>query len=187
MKNIIEEMIAEHIDAVGYFNTTCQKQVEDIAKLTASVFKGGGCVYLCGNGGSAADCQHIAGELVGRFRKERKALPAIAFTTDTSVITCLGNDYDFSHIFLRQVEAMMTDKDILWAFSTSGTSDNIIKAVDYAKKIGAKIVSFTGIKDSPLEKMSDLCLCTDTKNTSASQEVHQLAYHIICRLIEEQF
>ncbi|MFI4912274.1 MAG: SIS domain-containing protein [Sedimentisphaeraceae bacterium JB056] len=187
MKNTIAEMTADHIDAISYFKANSIETVEKIATLTTSVFKNGGSVYLCGNGGSAADCQHIAGELIGRFRKERKALPAVALTTDTSVLTCLGNDYNFGHIFIRQVEAMVTEKDIIWAFSTSGTSENIIKAVELAKEKRAKIVSFTGKPDSLLETLSDVCLCTNTRFTSSSQEVHQLAYHIICKLIEDQF
>jgi D-sedoheptulose 7-phosphate isomerase len=185
MKQTIKQMTEEHIDAVDYFHKHCLDDVEAIASLIVDIYQNGGSVYLCGNGGSAADCQHIAGELIGRFRKERKALPAIALTTDTSVLTCLGNDYDFAHIFLRQVEAMVTEKDLLWAFSTSGTSENVIKAVNLAKEKGAKIIGFTGKPQSLLESLSDACLCTNTMHTSASQEVHQLAYHIICKLVED--
>lgn len=187
MKQIISQMITEHIEAVELLKNKQIHLIERIATLTGEALADNGCVYLCGNGGSAADCQHIAGELIGRFRKERRALPAVALTTDTSVLTCLGNDYDFAHIFLRQVEALVREGDVVWAFSTSGSSENIIKAVELAKRKGAKIVSFTGIADSMLEKLSDVCLCTHTAHTSASQEVHQLAYHIICNLIEDMF
>ncbi len=180
-------MIDDHIEAVDFLKRNAVGVIERIAVITGGAFKEGGSVFLCGNGGSAADCQHIAGELIGRFRKERRALPAIAFTTDTSVLTCLGNDYDFGHIFVRQVEAMVRKGDVLWAFSTSGTSENVLRAVELAKEKGAKIVAFTGKPDSALEKLSDVCLCTNTRYTSTSQEVHQLAYHTICKLIEDMF
>jgi D-sedoheptulose 7-phosphate isomerase len=186
MRQTIQEMTGEHVEAVKYFSECCTEAVERIAAIAIQVFKDGGSVYLCGNGGSAADCQHIAGELIGRFRKERKALPAVALTADTSVLTCLGNDYDFGHIFLRQVEAMVTAKDLLWAFSTSGTSENVVKAARLAREKGAAVVSFTGKPASVLESLSDACLCTNTRHTSTSQEVHQLAYHIICKIIEDQ-
>jgi D-sedoheptulose 7-phosphate isomerase len=187
MNKIISEMIDDHIEAVNYLRQDCLDSVRRIAEITGDSLKNGGCVYLCGNGGSAADCQHIAGELIGRFRKERRALAAVAFTTDTSVLTCLGNDYDFGHIFVRQVEAMVHSGDVLWAFSTSGTSENVIRAVKLAREKGAKIVAFTGKPASELEGLSDVCLCTNTRYTSTSQEVHQLAYHIICNLIEDMF
>ncbi len=180
-------MIDDHIEAVDFLKQNCTGIIERIAQITGSSLKDGGCVFLCGNGGSAADCQHIAGELIGRFRKERRALPAISLTTDTSVLTCLGNDYDFGHIFVRQVEAMVKNGDVLWAFSTSGTSENVLRAVELAKEKGAKIVAFTGKPDSTLEKLADVCLCTNTKYTSTSQEVHQLAYHTVCKLIEDMF
>jgi D-sedoheptulose 7-phosphate isomerase len=133
------------------------------------------------------DCQHIAGEFVGRFRAERKALAAIAFSTDTSVITCIGNDYSFDDIFSRQAQALIKSGDILWAFSTSGKSKNIIKAVNAAKGKGATIISFTGKAESELEKISDICLCAATNYTSTSQEIHMLAYHIVCDLIDDVF
>ena len=144
-----------------------------------------GFLYLCGNVGSAADCQHIAGEFVGRFRKERQALPAIAFTTDTSILTCIGNDYRFEDVFARQAEAMITNRDVLWVFSTSGTSKNILAAADVARRKGAKVIAFVGRQHSPLEQIADVCICAQCNLTSTSQEVHQLAYHIICNIVEQ--
>ncbi len=106
--------------------------------------RAGGTIYLCGNGGSAADAQHIAGEFVGRFRAERRALPAVALSTDTSILTCIGNDYSFERVFARQVEALVRPGDVLWAFSTSGTSPNVLAAAEEARRKGARVIAFTG-------------------------------------------
>jgi len=146
-----------------------------------------GTVYLCGNGGSAADAQHIAGELVGRFKRNRKALPAVALSTDTSVLTSIANDYGYENVFARQVEALVREGDILWAFSTSGTSANVIKAAQAAKEKRARVIAFTGDTDSALEAMADICFCANAESTARSQEIHQLAYHVICDLIERRF
>ena len=157
------------------------------AEAIIKSLKQNGRVYICGNGGSAADAQHIASELVGRFERQRKALPAVALTTDTSSITSISNDYEFENVFARQVEALVRKGDILWAISTSGSSANIIAAVKSAKRIGAKILAFTGRNNSKLEQMADICFCVGSKSTARSQEVHQLAYHIICDLVEQSF
>lgn len=154
------------------------------AQLLTDCLRGGGCIYLCGNGGSAADAQHIAAELVGRFVRERKGLAAVALTVDTSILTSVGNDYGFEQVFARQVEALMRPGDVLWAFSTSGTSKNILAAAHKAKDIGAKILAFTGKPTSLLESMATVCLCLEGP-TATVQEIHQVAYHIICDLVEE--
>jgi D-sedoheptulose 7-phosphate isomerase len=154
------------------------------AKLLTDCLQGGGCIYLCGNGGSAADAQHIAAELVGRFVRERKGLSAIALTTDTSILTSVGNDYGFEQIFARQVESLVRSGDILWAFSTSGTSKNVLAAAQKAKALGAKVLAFTGKPASPLQSQADICLCLEGP-TATVQEIHQVAYHIICDLVEE--
>jgi D-sedoheptulose 7-phosphate isomerase len=177
-------MIRAHEEAVSNFKQNGTSATSKIAEMTIAALKQGGCVYLCGNGGSAADCQHIAGEFIGRFRRERKALPAVALSTDTSVLTCIGNDYGFEDIFARQVEGLVGNADLLWAFSTSGTSPNILKAAKLAKANGAKVIAFTGKAGSELETLSDACLCADTEYTSTAQEVHMLAYHIISNLVE---
>ena len=164
--------------------------IETIAAISDAIIRAlenNGTVYLCGNGGSAADAQHIAGELVGRFRKERKALAAMALSTDTSVMTCIANDYAYENVFARQVEALVREGDILWAFSTSGTSKNIIMAAESAKNKGARVIAFTGRINSRLEQISDICFCAENESTARSQEIHQLAYHIICDLVECNF
>jgi len=164
--------------------------VEVIAAAAQAIIKGlrqNGTVYLCGNGGSAADAQHIASELVGRFTRERKALAAVALSTDTSILTSIANDYAYKDVFARQVEALVKKGDILWAFSTSGTSANVIAAAKLAKRKGACVLAFTGKANSKLEQIADICFCANDKSTARSQEIHQLAYHIICDLVEQSF
>lgn len=181
------KIINEHKEVVEKFEQNSIPVIRKIAQLIIDCLKQSGTVYLCGNGGSAADCQHIAGEFVGRFQRERNALPAVAFSTDTSVITCIGNDYSFDDIFVRQVQALVKEKDVLWAFSTSGNSTNVVKAAKLAKEKGAQVIAFTGKTVSQLEQIADLCLCAETPQTSTAQEIHMLAYHIICDLIESRY
>ncbi|HBG77387.1 MAG TPA: phosphoheptose isomerase [Phycisphaerales bacterium] len=187
MKQQIIETIKKHKKMVDTLEVAGVGTIESIAKTIIESIEAGGTLYLCGNGGSAADCQHIAGEFIGRFLLERKALPAVALSTDTSVLTCIGNDYGFDDIFVRQVEGLVKKNDCLWAFSTSGSSVNIVKAAELAKKRGAKVIAFTGKKNSRLEKISDVCLCAEAEKSFATQEIHQIAYHIICGLVEKHF
>jgi D-sedoheptulose 7-phosphate isomerase len=175
-----------HKALLADFENNAQGRIAAAAELIGDCFEAGGSLYLCGNGGSAADCQHIAGEFVGRFRRERRALPAIALSTDTSILTCIGNDYSFNDVFKRQVEAVLRKGDVLWAFSTSGSSANIIAAAELARKLGGKVIAFTGKAGSKLESLADVCLCAHSEITSASQEIHMLAYHIICDMVEER-
>ena len=186
-KKVIKETIETHRQMVDNLQTNNTQTIADCARLIIKSLRKGGTVYLCGNGGSAADAQHIAGEFVGRFKRERKALPAVALSTDTSVLTCIANDYDYESIFSRQVEAFVKENDILWCISTSGNSANVVKAAKLAKENGAYIIAFTGKADSELEKNADVCLCAHGKATASSQEIHQLAYHIICDLVEMDF
>lgn len=187
MRKKILDTIKEHKKLLAEFENSGIDTVIAIAEMIVKSLNQQGCIYLCGNGGSAADAQHIACELVGRFLRERPALPAVALSTDTSVITCIGNDYSFEDIFARQVEALVGPNDILWAFSTSGSSPNIIKAAKLAKQKNASLIAFTGRSQNELEKVSDLCLCVDTPTSFAAQEIHQIAYHIICDLVEQSF
>lgn len=185
-KQRVLDTIDLHKKLVAELETNCIEQITAAAQMLIDCIKSGGCVYICGNGGSAADAQHIAGELVGRFLRERKGLPAVALTTDTSILTSVGNDYGFEQVFSRQVEALVKEGDVLWAFSTSGTSKNVLAAAKLAKEKGAKVLAFTGKKESPLEDLSDVCICVEGP-TATVQEVHQVAYHIICDLVEEAF
>ncbi len=187
IKKQIIETIETHKKMTAELQESGIETVVSIAQAITTTLKQNGTVYLCGNGGSAADAQHIAGELVGRFRRERKALAAVALSTDTSIITSIANDYAYENVFARQVEALVREGDILWAFSTSGTSANVIAAAQSAKKKGAYVIAFTGTNNSKLEQIADICFCADAESTARSQEIHQLDYHIICDLVECSF
>lgn len=158
-----------------------------IAERLIECFRNGGRVYVLGNGGSAADAQHIAAELIGRFKHDRRALPAVALTTDTSVLTAVTNDLGGEHIFERQVRGLVTGGDVVWVLSVSGTSPNVIRAVEAARSIGASVVSFTGAKGQALESLSEMCFMVDHRDSDRVQEVHQLGYHLICERVEQVF
>ena len=145
----------------------------------------GGKLLLMGNGGSAADCQHIAAELIGRFKKERKAIPAIALTVDSSSLTALGNDYGFDSIFARQVEALATSNDAVVGISTSGNSKNVILALNLARKIGCKTVGFMGNGGGDMKNCVDVGIIVPSNDTARIQEVHITVGHIICEIIEQ--
>ncbi len=187
MKNKILSIIEEHEQTVRFFKENGIETVSQISEMVRKTFDQGGRIYLCGNGGSMADCQHIAGEFVGKYRKVRQPLPAIALSTDAALTTCIANDFSYEGIFSRQIEALGNPGDMLWAFSTSGTSPNVLMAADAAKGLGLTVVGFTGKKDSPLEALSDICICANCDKTNHSQEVHELAYHIICEMIDEHY
>jgi D-sedoheptulose 7-phosphate isomerase len=157
---------------------------EAVEKIVDS-YKAGGRVFLVGNGGSAADAQHIAAELIGRFKSERVGLPAIALTTNTSVLTALANDYGFDTIFSRQLQALANEKDILIAITTSGTSANVIKAVEMAHSKGVVVIGFTGEKGHEFSDMVDLAIVVPSSDTARIQEAHIAIGHVICHLVEE--
>jgi D-sedoheptulose 7-phosphate isomerase len=180
----IQQAVTRHQAMVSDLAEAGLETLHNAAQLVTDCIQQGGCVYLFGNGGSASDAQHIAGELVGRFYMNRKAQAAVALTTDTAVITAVGNDFSYDDIFARQVEALVKPRDLAWAFSTSGTSTNVIKAVELAKEKQASVLGFTGRKDTPLEALSDVCVCAPDPSSARAQEIHQLAYHIICELVE---
>lgn len=159
--------------------------LEEIVQRIDACFKNGGKLYIIGNGGSAADAQHISAELLGRFKVNRRALPAIALTTDTSTLTAVCNDLGGDLIFSRQVEALVTKRDILWALSVSGSSPNIIAAVKVARQAGATVIGFTSTRGKALAELSDLCLQAAHTASDRVQEVHLLAYHLICERIEQ--
>jgi D-sedoheptulose 7-phosphate isomerase len=180
-----KESIETFISLVRDFTGSGIKKIVEAALLISDSINKGNTIYCCGNGGSAADSQHIAGEFIGRFLINRKPLPLVSLNTDTSVLTCIGNDFGFDQVYVRQIEALGKRGDVLMTFSTSGTSRNIMLAVKAAKAIGLKILSFTGKKGSQLESQSDLCICSGTEETYIAQQIHQTAYHQICRIVEE--
>ena len=141
-------------------------------------------VFFMGNGGSAADCEHLAGELVGRYKKNRKPYKAISLTTDTSVITCIANDFGYEKIFERQLQGIGQKGDLLIAFSTSGNSKNIINVLKMAKKLKIKSISLLGKDGGKCKKLSDYNYVVPSKSTANIQEVHHLIGHIFCRLVD---
>ncbi len=185
-KKIIETIEA-HKKAIAELEADGIETIAAAAGMITRALKQNGHLYICGNGGSAADAQHIASELVGRFEHERKPLPAVAMTTDTSIMTSLSNDYGYEDVFAKQVEALVRRGDVLWAISTSGSSANIIAAAKSAKKKGAKVLAFTGKNNSKLEQVADICFCAGSKSTARSQEIHQLCFHVICGIVEDSF
>ena len=154
------------------------------AELVVDCLGAGGKVLLCGNGGSAADAQHIAGELVGRFKLERPAFAAVALTTDTSILTAVANDYGFDEIFARQVEGLGRQGDVLLAYSTSGSSPNVVKAIEKAKAIGMQTIGLTGAGGGRMAELCHLCIKAPADDTPTIQECHAAAGHTICLLAE---
>lgn len=161
-------------------------EIEEMVNLILTAYRSGGKVILFGNGGSAADAQHLAGELVGKFKLERQALPAIALTTNTSILTALSNDYGYETVFGRQVEALATEKDVIVGLSTSGNSPNVIEAIKIAKARGAKTIGLTGGNGGRLAEMADLVLVVPSDNTPQIQEMHITIGHIVCELVESE-
>lgn len=163
------------------------QSLAQVADLVVESYKKGGKVYIAGNGGSAADAQHIAAELVAKLSQDRTSIPAFAMTVDTSLITAIGNDYGYDFIFHRQVMGLMKPNDVLLAITTSGNSPNILKALEACKHVGAKSVLLTG-KDggkAKAEKMADHYIVAPGKNTANIQEAHMVIYHTLCFMIEK--
>jgi D-sedoheptulose 7-phosphate isomerase len=167
-------------------NPQTLSSIARVAELLISSLKANGKVLLFGNGGSAADAQHIAAELVGRFAFDRPALPALALTVDTSCITAVGNDHGFEQIFTRQIEALARPGDVVIGISTSGNSPNIISALLAAKKLGIPTVGLTGESGGKLRAIVEHCICAPSKDTPRVQECHNLIGHILSELVEQE-
>jgi len=167
------------------FSRELKGQVAELAERMAATLAGGGTIYWIGNGGSAADAQHLAGELVGRLRRARKALSSIALTTNTSLLTSIVNDDSFDAVFSRQVEALLRPADMLIAISTSGKSESILQAVVVANERGAFTVGWSGETGGGLAKLSKLCLKIPSRDTQRIQEAHITIGHIVCGIVED--
>lgn len=184
MKEIITK---SYKDSIAYKEAFFKQNLQLIiqsAELVADTFKAGNKLLICGNGGSAADAQHLAAEFVNRFVIERPPLPAVALSTDTSIITSIGNDYTFDQIFSKQIKAIGKDGDVLMAISTSGDSKNVILAVKVARDMGIKTIGLTGKGGGKMAKMVDILLNVDSDVTARIQEVHITVGHIICELVD---
>lgn len=186
MKKEIESSLNESIAIKTELLSSSIESVVQIANILVEAFKTGHSLYLMGNGGSAADAQHISGELVGRFKKNRKPLPALALTTDTSVLTAIANDFGYDKCFERQVDAFVKDGDVVIGLSTSGNSSSIINAALVAKEKGAKTIAFTGKGGGMLKDHVDVCLEIPSTDTARIQECHITIGHILCSIIEKE-
>lgn len=186
MRSEIEKIFQESIRVKEQALKANIDKIASVIEEIVRAFRNNGKVLIFGNGGSAADSQHIAAEFIGRFKKERRSLPAIALTTDTSILTALGNDYGFDIVFARQVEGLGRTGDLAWGISTSGNSKNVIMAVNKAKEMGLKTVSLTGGDGGNLAKMTDISIVVPSKDTARIQESHICIAHTICELVENR-
>lgn len=185
MREVVIRELEESANVKRMMVQSLSDTIADVAQIILNAYKAGKKVLLIGNGGSAADAQHIAAELVGRFKLERVALPAIALTTNTSILTALANDYSYDTVFSRQLEALANDKDVLMAMTTSGTSPNILKAVGTAHSKGVTVLGLTGENGGKLKDVADLTIMVPSHDTARIQEAHITIGHIICLLVEK--
>jgi len=167
-------------------DTALHTQVGQVLELSVHALKSGRKLLFAGNGGSAADAQHWAGELVSRFYFDRPGLPAIALTTDTSILTAIGNDYGYDYVFARQIEALGQEGDVFFAISTSGNSKNIVRAIEASRAKGMKVVGFTGQAGGKMADLCDVCFRVPSPETPRIQEGHEALGHLICALIEQE-
>ncbi len=187
MKNTIKQEFNSHLKTIQDTINHNQNILEDIAKLTIETLNNGNKILICGNGGSAADAQHFAAELTGRYKTERAALPAIALTTDTSALTAIGNDYGYDRVFDRQLEALAQCGDLIFGISTSGNSTNIINAFNLAKEKKCKTIALSGKNGGKIKNIADITLVVPSDNTPRIQEMHILFIHTICQIVDNNF
>jgi D-sedoheptulose 7-phosphate isomerase len=184
--NAFSDIISEHLQILNSCREMFRQSFPAAVAVCGEALGKGGKLLICGNGGSAADAQHFAAELVGRFEKERKPWPAICLATDSSVMTALSNDYGFQDCFSRQVEALGRPGDVLIALSTSGASENVITAAESAGRIGMERIALTGESGGPLGSMAEVCLAVPSKRTARIQEIHGLCLHALAEAIEKR-
>jgi len=185
MKNKIKSILEESISVKESLIASQLDAIEAAAEAVIKALKAGGKVIIFGNGGSAADSQHIAAELVGRFLKERKGLPAVALTTNTSILTAIANDYSYDDVFSRQIDAIAAKNDVAIGISTSGKAANVIKAVELANSKGLCTIALTGCDGGGLAKISKISIIVPSRSTPRIQESHVAVGHILCQMAEE--
>lgn len=185
MKDEIEKSILASSKIIQK-STHLSDEVEKSINVIVKCIKKGNKIVLFGNGGSAADAQHITAELIGRFEADRKSFPAIALTTDSSVITSLSNDYSYDVVFSRQCESLVSQGDVVIGISTSGNSKNVEKGLVTARKRGATTIGLLGNKGGAIKKIVDISIVVNSSRTSRIQEVHRVIYHIICEIVEKR-
>ena len=183
--DVLARSLEEHLKTIQALIDSRLAEIEAAGSLIWDALKSGNKILLCGNGGSAADAQHIAAELVGRYELQRRAFPAISLTTDTSALTAVSNDYGYEEVFARQVEALAVAGDVLIAISTSGKSPSVIKAADQARALGCRTIALTGCSGEPLTAHCDLAVVVPSDRTSRVQEAHITIGHLWCEIVDK--
>jgi D-sedoheptulose 7-phosphate isomerase len=186
VKQAIKNEFSSHLETITKVINLMEEKLEAASILAVETLKNGNKILLCGNGGSAADAQHIAAELTGRYKTERRGLPGIALTTDTSALTAIGNDYGYDRVFDRQVEALANKGDLIIGISTSGNSKNIISALKLGKELGCKTLGFSGRDGGAMNVVCDINLIVPSNDTPRIQEMHILFGHTICQIIDNE-
>ena len=182
---VLTRSLEEHLKTIQALIDSRLGEIEAAGSLIWEALTSGNKILLCGNGGSAADAQHIAAELVGRYEQERRAFPAISLTTDTSALTAVSNDYGYEEVFARQVEALAVAGDVLIAISTSGKSPSVVKAADQARALGCRTIALTGCSGEPLTSHCDLAVVVPSDRTSRVQEAHITIGHLWCEILDK--
>ena len=186
MKQTIKNEFTSHLETINKVIETMEENLQKASELAVETLKNGNKILICGNGGSAADAQHIAAELTGRYKTERRGLPGIALTTDTSALTAIGNDYGYDRVFDRQVESLANKGDLIIGISTSGNSKNVINALNVGKELGCKTLGLTGRDGGAMNDICDINLVIPSNDTPRIQEMHILFGHTICQIIDDE-
>ena len=186
IKNLFRDEFAERAELIAQCGLDVVPVLERVAQKASECLENGGKILIIGNGGSAAEAQHFAAELVGRFINDRPALPAIALTSDTSILTAVSNDYGFDHVFARQLEALAKPGDLILVLSTSGDSPNVVEATATARKRGCPVVAFTGSQGGKLSNLADILLTVPSKSVARIQEIHLICLHLLAGYLEHK-
>jgi D-sedoheptulose 7-phosphate isomerase len=187
MKNTIQKEFESHLETIQKVINISAKDLETAAQLIVEVLKKGNKVLICGNGGSASDAQHFSAELTGRYKTERRGLPSVALSTDTSALTAIGNDYGFEKVFSRQVEALGSSGDVVIGISTSGNSKNVIEALKCAKELGCRTIGLSGKEGGAMNMHCNVNIVVPSDDTPRIQEMHILFIHTICQIVDNNF
>ena len=187
MLETIKKEFELHLQTIQNVQNNMEEKLESAAKLVVQTLKNGNKILIFGNGGSAADAQHFAAELTGRYKTERRGLPAIALTTDTSALTAIGNDYGYDRVFDRQVESLAVKGDLLIGISTSGNSKNVLNAFELGKEIGCNIIGMSGRDGGAMNEASNINLVIPSNDTPRIQEMHILFIHTLCQIVDDNF
>ncbi len=187
VKNIIESAFEKHLETIGKTALALSGDLERCGIMLVEALTAGRKILIMGNGGSAADSQHFAAEIAGRFLRERKALPALALSTDTSILTAVSNDFGFEEVFKRQVEALAKPGDVIVGISTSGRSENVRRALSAGREMGCRTIGILGGEGGTIREMVEIPLIVPSEETPRIQETHVLIIHILCELIDAHF